>query len=156
MEFNIGLALEHLYPNATPLVDWEVSQGENGPYISQWNLSSPEPTQEELQAVWLEVLKTFKKDEMKRNLLYTAIQLADDPDVRSVDDLILLVIPTMFAQLTASSRAGSRAAEQIQRNIPPQTDLVGMMSSFAKFYGLKASIEDAATEEELKNITWQP
>ncbi len=49
---NKALAIMYLYPQAKPLVDFMVSEDENGQRISLWNIDAPEPTEEELQSAW--------------------------------------------------------------------------------------------------------
>lgn len=46
---NIPNALRYLFPNASPLRDYEVRDGESGAYIAAWNLQVPQPTPVELQ-----------------------------------------------------------------------------------------------------------
>jgi hypothetical protein len=55
---NIAYAIMHIYPQAGPLIDFLVQDDSDGqgPYIAQWNLEAPQPTQEELQAAWEEYL----------------------------------------------------------------------------------------------------
>jgi hypothetical protein len=51
---NIAQAIMHLFPQANPMIDFIVqddSDGE-GPYLAQWNIEAPQPTEEELQAAW--------------------------------------------------------------------------------------------------------
>ncbi|MEC0264458.1 XkdW family protein [Paenibacillus anseongense] len=51
---NIPQAITHLFPQAVPFTDFIVQDDSdgNGPYIAQWNLEEPQPTEEELQAAW--------------------------------------------------------------------------------------------------------
>jgi hypothetical protein len=63
---NIAQAIIHLFPQANPLMDFIVqddSDGE-GPYIAQWNMEEDQPTEEELQAAWLD-LTTLKIEDVK-------------------------------------------------------------------------------------------
>lgn len=44
-------ALKHLYPNATPLVDYILrDNGDGNPYIAVWSLQDPQPTAEQIAA----------------------------------------------------------------------------------------------------------
>lgn len=51
---NIALAIMHLFPNANPLIDFIVQDDSdgNGPYLAQWNLEDPQPTEDEIQEAW--------------------------------------------------------------------------------------------------------
>lgn len=51
---NISQSILFLYPNTNPLTDFIVQDDSdgNGPYIAQWNLTEPQPTEAELQAAW--------------------------------------------------------------------------------------------------------
>ncbi len=51
---NIAQAIMHIYPTASPLYDFSVQDNSdgNGPYIAQWNLPEPQPTESELLAAW--------------------------------------------------------------------------------------------------------
>lgn len=51
---NIPQIIKHLYPNASPIIDFIVQDDSdgNGPYIASWNLPDPQPTETELQAAW--------------------------------------------------------------------------------------------------------
>ncbi|GGG06710.1 hypothetical protein GCM10010912_59210 [Paenibacillus albidus] len=51
---NIASAILHLFPGKSPLKDFEIRDDSDGkgPYIAEWNLEEPQPTEEELQAAW--------------------------------------------------------------------------------------------------------
>ncbi|WP_019908299.1 XkdW family protein [Paenibacillus sp. HW567] len=49
---NISLAIIFLFPKADPILDFEVWDNGDGPYIAVWNLEVPQPTEAELQAAW--------------------------------------------------------------------------------------------------------
>ena len=49
---NIAITLQHLFPDSTPRVDWLVVDDGSGQRISEWNLADPQPTHEQLNAVW--------------------------------------------------------------------------------------------------------
>ncbi|KZE67000.1 hypothetical protein AWM68_19865 [Fictibacillus phosphorivorans] len=54
---DIAKTILHLYPDAVPLKDFTIMEllDGNGPFISEWNIAVPEPTNEELQAAWEEI-----------------------------------------------------------------------------------------------------
>jgi len=45
---NIIAALQYLFPDASPITDYEVWDDGAGPYIKRWNLPAPIPTDAEL------------------------------------------------------------------------------------------------------------
>lgn len=49
---HLPTAIKQLYPNAISLVDFTVQDDGEGPYIAEWNLSNPQPTETELQSAW--------------------------------------------------------------------------------------------------------
>jgi hypothetical protein len=49
---NIATALKVLFPNARQPFDFLVQDDGDGPYLAQWNLPDPQPTEGELQAAW--------------------------------------------------------------------------------------------------------
>lgn len=135
-------ALELIYPDADPLSDYVVQNNE----LVEWNLSEPEPTEEELQVAFLEALREDKKAEMKQAAVGSAIEQSPDPDVQTVEDLFLLVLPALYSQATAAS-SEQRAA--------PQANLSSMVGNFERYYEKKAQIEAANTEEEIAAVSWE-
>lgn len=47
---NLANALRYLFPNASPLRDYEIRDEGAGAYIAVWNLQAAQPTEAELQA----------------------------------------------------------------------------------------------------------
>lgn len=135
-------ALELIYPDADPLSDYVVQNNE----LVEWNLSEPEPTGEELQVAFLEALREDKKAEMKQAAVGSAIEQSPDPDVQTLEDLFLLVLPALYSQATAAS-SDQRAA--------PQANLSSMVGNFELYYLKKAQIEAATSEEEIAAVTWE-
>ena len=74
-----------LFPDAVDEVDFEV--GDNGrgsgPQITQWNSPNPQPTQEELEAAWLDVQIDLARVDIKRQLADT-----DKEFIRVIEDFI--------------------------------------------------------------------
>lgn len=65
---NIGRVLAHMYPDADPRNEYKVvdhSDGQ-GQQITDWNLPYPQPTQEELEEQWLDVLRKDKIKELNK------------------------------------------------------------------------------------------
>ncbi len=46
--FNLSLAILHIFPSARPMIDFLVVDNGLGPEIAEWNLSAPRPSVEEL------------------------------------------------------------------------------------------------------------
>ena len=55
----LGSLLKYLYPQARPLIDWEVRDDGAGPYIFAWRLPTPQPTPAELAAAELPAEKQW-------------------------------------------------------------------------------------------------
>jgi XkdW protein len=54
-QMNIALALKHLFPDKIQPDDYYVFEEVDGvPEIIIWNMEEPQPTEEELQAAWLD------------------------------------------------------------------------------------------------------
>lgn len=49
---NLSLVILHLFPNATPRVDYIILDQGAGSEIVRWDLPDPQPTQVELDAAW--------------------------------------------------------------------------------------------------------
>lgn len=49
---NRSLCIKHLYPFAEPMRDYLVADDGTGERIIKWNLDKPQPTDEQLMAVW--------------------------------------------------------------------------------------------------------
>lgn len=47
---NLAHALRQLFPDASPITDYEIRDDGGGPYIAAWHLAEPQPTPAELQA----------------------------------------------------------------------------------------------------------
>jgi hypothetical protein len=54
---NKGLAIMYLYPNANPLIDFEVVSRDGIQTITNWIIDAPEPTEDELIKAWEEYSK---------------------------------------------------------------------------------------------------
>jgi hypothetical protein len=59
---NLASAITYLHPNAIPTHDFVVRDDSDGrgQYIDEWNLSDPQPTQDQLQTAWIGYLKKDK------------------------------------------------------------------------------------------------
>lgn len=117
----------------------------NGPQL-EWYADEPPPTNEELGTAFLEISKEDKKTEMKQAAVGSAIDQSPDPDVQTVEDLFLLVLPALYSQATAAS-SDQRAA--------PQANLSSMVGNFERYYLKKAQIESATSEEEIAAVSWE-
>lgn len=60
---NLPQTIISLFPHAEPLTDFIIQDDSdgNGPYITQWNLKEPQPTEEELQTAWYAMQPTAKQ-----------------------------------------------------------------------------------------------
>lgn len=49
-------SLEYLFPDAVSLVDYVIQDNSDGkdPFVAEWNLADPQPTQVELDQAWLD------------------------------------------------------------------------------------------------------
>lgn len=57
MDYNIGLALLYLFPDAKPLFDYTVIIDGENQWIDEWYLKEPKPTEQELEAAYKEYMK---------------------------------------------------------------------------------------------------
>jgi hypothetical protein len=72
---NITQAILHLFPNADPAKDFIVKDEGKGQFISEWNLTDPEPTQTQIEEAWI-ASKTKWENEtirLKRRAEYPVI-----------------------------------------------------------------------------------
>ncbi len=61
---NLARALIYLFPNTCMMKDILVRDDGEGAYIDQWNISDPQPTQEQLDQAWIEVVRKDKLNEL--------------------------------------------------------------------------------------------
>lgn len=54
---HISKALQRLFPEATPGVDFLLQDDGDGPYIREWNLAAPKPSQAKIDALGGEIEK---------------------------------------------------------------------------------------------------
>lgn len=52
---NIALAILHLFPAADPFRDFRVEDDGGGPILKAWNLTGPQPTEQQLESAWVQV-----------------------------------------------------------------------------------------------------
>ncbi|CAB5212897.1 Bacteriophage SP-beta, YorD [uncultured Caudovirales phage] len=75
---NKATAIMYLYPEARTPFDFIVDNDEKGSFISEWNLSAPKPTDDELEAAWEKV----------QALEYRAKREAEYPPISDQLDII--------------------------------------------------------------------
>lgn len=68
MDISIGQAVEWKYPNANPFSDFIVTDlcDGNGPFILEWNLSDPKPTQSDLDSWRFGLAQELAKQGLQR------------------------------------------------------------------------------------------
>lgn len=78
---NVSKSIQHIYPQARQLIDFIVQDDSdgNGPYIAQWNLPQPQPTQAELEAAW----------ELVKNV---SLPPSDSDRLKTVEDTIMALM----------------------------------------------------------------
>jgi len=85
---NIAITLQHLFPNSIDRVDWSVVDDGDGQRISEWNLADPQPTPEQLNAVW-EAANSANEWSLvrgKRSILLNSSDWTQLPDVPMSDE----------------------------------------------------------------------
>lgn len=63
----IGMIVEHRYPNADGVTDYEIRDDGDGPYIAYWNEAKlgQKPTEADLRSWWLGAEKWGKKRQLR-------------------------------------------------------------------------------------------
>lgn len=75
----LGALMKKLYPSAVSQKDYVVQNDGDGPYIAEWYLNEPQPTQEELETAWANYvpeprpLTKLEELERQQELMQTAI-----------------------------------------------------------------------------------
>lgn len=64
MKKSLALAITHIYPNLQPFVDFKVIEENGVQSITVWNAVEAQPTPDQLDAGWFEVLKKQKKEDL--------------------------------------------------------------------------------------------
>lgn len=68
MDKNIALAINQIYPNLIPFVDFKVMSENNKQFIVEWNNSEKQPTNAELDVAWVNYLATLDSlEDVKQN-----------------------------------------------------------------------------------------
>lgn len=69
--FRMYEALCHLFPDADPLTAWRLEQGPHTGFeiaITRWDMDAPRPTQEELDAVYIQLAEADAQREAARDV----------------------------------------------------------------------------------------
>ncbi len=124
---NIADCVLFLYPDAKPLVDFEVMDRGDGQYISMWHLSAPQPTQAELEAAWLPALKAKKITDVKTEAARRIDAVFSDWKARRHRDHLELGVATTltaaeYAEKQQKCQAIRDASGTIEAEIQALTD----------------------------------
>lgn len=106
---NPVFAIKQLYPNAINLTDFTVEDKSDGkgPFIAEWNLSDPQPTQAELDQAWIDWQAGAD------NRLWVEIQKERDKKLRGSDWTHISDTP-----LAVEKKAAWATYRQLLWNIP--------------------------------------
>lgn len=116
----LAQAIEYLFPNAKPLVDYTVEDKGEGPYIKQWNAAiGTQPTQAQLDAVTQAMIDTSLQQR-----LYTAAKaLTAANDMRSKQQkAVVLVLRDEINILRAAAGLSARTVAQLRNAINGKID----------------------------------
>ncbi|MGO4269819.1 XkdW family protein [Paenibacillus sp. TAF58] len=177
---NIPQAIIHLFPQANPMLDFIVqddSDGE-GPYIAQWNMQEPLPTEEELQAAWAalqptpdQVLEQTKLQHIESlNLKCNAAILTgftsstlgavhiydfDYEAQTNLNGMLSAVTNGMAAEPIMWKASGVPQPHTFEQFKALYADgLVHKNANISKYWELKAEVTSAINTEEIASITW--
>lgn len=66
---NIAKSIVNIYPDLRSLIDFVVidNMDGQGQVLKEWNSNYPQPTQEQLESSWLQVVKNEKIEELREN-----------------------------------------------------------------------------------------
>lgn len=83
-------AITHLFPGAASERDFVLQDDGAGPYIAQWNLAAPVPSQEDLEGAWAAHLEATKWDGVRvlRAPLLTEADVAYNKAVDQGKDIL--------------------------------------------------------------------
>lgn len=109
---NIALAIKYMYPNAKTPQDFEVIDLNNGEpaFISEWNLSEPQPTEAELQAAW-EQLQTLPPSQEPS----TSKQLTSE-QLESVNAMLALELAQVKIKINQQEQANADLLLSLVKN----------------------------------------
>jgi hypothetical protein len=137
---NLGRALAYLYPDAEPGRDYTVRAVEgSAPYIAEWNLPDPQPTEAELEAAGLEVAKVQKVGQMHEAAISELSPLFTDAHGK---DELMFVLAAHVKQICEA--LGIQPDPRLS-----QVEVVGQ-----KALAMRDEVEAAHTPEELEGISW--
>lgn len=158
----------HLYPNAKPFNDFILRDDSDGrgAYINGWNLSTPQPTEEELQTAWIEVLKGQKIAELKNacdgsiaqgftatnghTYQYTTV---DQANINK--QLTLLLLNTAIASVDWNTVDVGIVTHTRDEFIALATDASNHeRNNIGKLWQLEANVNSAVDENSINSIVW--
>ena len=160
-------AIYLLYPEATNYIDFKIGFDGEKAIISEWNMENPQPTNEELNTVWLEYVKKNKISELnskcKEDILAGFVSAStgftfgfDEQDQDNFNQqAVLLLMDTTTATVdwgTESHGIQNLTREQfftiIKECEAHKRNIKG------KYWTLKAQVDLAPNEEQVNVITW--
>ena len=162
----IEKAILTIYPNAIPLVNFNVQDDGQGQFIRDWSYSEPQPTEEELQTAWIGYVRGKKLEELNNacqssilngftgtnghqyqfdwkdqdNLTQQMVFLVNDPTIATVD------WKTKDVGIVSHTRA-----EFLQVCADANNH---KRVNMGKYWTLEAELNTVTTEAEINVIVW--
>lgn len=175
MSAHLGVVILHMYPDATPLVDYEIRDDGEGAYIHTWKLGAPQPTEVELNDEWLKIVKSSKiallsdscQSEIMGQFYVEANQHwygFDREDQMNLDQqqgwLQRKIIKGEVDEATYTFSWKTKDAGPLPHTCAQfyhicDAGAIHKYQTIEKFWTLRNKVENAQSENEVKEINWQ-
>lgn len=171
-QINLPTAIVYLFPHAVNGIDFRIEdEGDGIQRIAFWGLEEPQPTEEELQAAWLDALRKKKIEELGLacqaaiNSTFVSSALGE-PHIYSYDAEAKANLKNaeaaakyMADDATVDWRIhDTREVKQHNKSQIIQLFLDSVQhvqTNVAKYRRLEAQVLAATTEEEINAIKWE-
>lgn len=129
---NKSLCIRYLRPHLRDQQDFEVEDVGNGQEV-QWFANEPEPTENELEAVWLDAVKKAKREEL----------------INSADVAYKREIPSFAGVIVAA-----KWAKNVPLNAYEQSVYNKITTGYDRLNNLLIDVNTAKTVEAVQAIRW--
>jgi hypothetical protein len=85
---NLADAVQVLFPQSRPQIDWSVTDDGSGPQITRWSLSETQPTNDDLAAVTLDQVDRLRNQALKISRRQGCLMLLQMDLLEQVDVLV--------------------------------------------------------------------
>jgi hypothetical protein len=164
----IALAIMQIYPDIQPIENFIVRDDSDGrgQYIDLWAFTEPQPTQEQLQSAWLEVVRTTKLSELNNSCESAIIggfvganghtyQFDYKDQDNLTQQMLFLVSDQTLTSVLWKTEDKGIISHTRSEFLQVCTDANNWKrSQMGKYWQLEAQVKGSTTEETINSIVW--